>query len=56
MARDATVASGPTVDQVLVPYWARVERHYRDADGEPTTEVEVIRRSRRFSTSTATEQ
>src|SRR5687768_3083413 len=39
-------ASGSTltVDQVLLAYWGHVEHHYRTPDGEPTGEVDEIRR------------
>jgi integrase len=34
-----------TVDEVLLAFWLHAERHYRTHDGNPTTEVEEIRRS-----------
>ena len=37
--------AGLTIDQVLVPYWQHVVRHYRTPAGKPTTEVDEIKRS-----------
>ena len=36
---------GPTVDQVLLAFWEYAQRHYRTADGNPTTELDPLRRS-----------
>ena len=39
----AQAASKNTVDQMLLPFWRHVEQHYRDPDGNPTTEVKEIK-------------
>jgi integrase len=39
--------AGPTVGEVVVALWPRVEQHYRHADGTPTSEVRDIRDSLR---------
>lgn len=38
-------AVGLTVDEMLLAFWGHVERHYQDDAGNPTTEVDEIRRS-----------
>src|SRR3954447_13517401 len=38
-------AEGPTIDEVLVPFWKHAERHYRKPDGSPSKELENFRHS-----------
>lgn len=44
---NATVGTGPSVEEVILAFWRHAEQHYRGPDGEPTREPDNYRLSLR---------